>query len=179
MAKSGQIDDDTRRFVKLLAENERRLYAYVISLVPNWADTDDIVQQVKLRLWEQFDQYDPLKDFGAWACSIAHYLVLAHRKTTQRRHTRLSPAFVAAMAREATALADEVDHRHLALECCLKQLGETSRRLILMCYSPERTIKDVALALGRPVGATQKAVYRIRRRLQQCVETKMAEEARA
>jgi len=42
----------------LLAKNERRLSQYVLALVPNWADADDLIQQTKVRLWEQFGQYD-------------------------------------------------------------------------------------------------------------------------
>jgi RNA polymerase sigma-70 factor (ECF subfamily) len=168
-----------RQFVELLATNERRIARYVLALVPNWADADDLVQQTKIALWEQFDDYDVSKDFGAWACTIAYYLILTHRKTTQRRHTRLSQQYLNAMAAEIERINRQPDRRRTALEECLQELREASRRLIALCYSENRTIKEVAEMLGRPVGATQKAVFRIRQALQECVERRLSEQGRA
>ena len=168
-------NDRTRRFLELLASNERRIAQFVFAMVPNWADADDLTQQTKMRLWEQFDEYDADKDFGAWACTIARYLVLTHRKASQRRHSRLSQAYLDAMAEEVSALSRREDRRHLALESCLQLLSDASRRLIGMCYSGNRTIKEVAETLGRSAAATRQAVLRIRRQLQKCVEAKEAE----
>lgn len=58
-------DDRTREFLRLLGQHERRLRGFILSLVPHWADAEDIAQEVRIRLWEQFDNYDPAKDFGA------------------------------------------------------------------------------------------------------------------
>ncbi len=168
--------EKTREFVRLLSASEQRLAAYVLAMVPNWADADDIAQQVKMRLWEQFDEYDPSKDFGAWACTIAHYLVLAHRKESQRRHARLSPQFVEAMAEEVSQVSGELEQRRRSLGECLSLLAESSRQLIALCYDGGDSIKNVALRLGRSVGGTQKKVHRIRRQLQDCIEEKMREE---
>ena len=176
--RSGEADR-TRRFIELLARHERRIARYVLALVPHWADADDVVQQTKISLWEQFDNYDPSQDFGAWACTIAYYLVLTHRKSSQRRHARLSHQYIEAMAMEVERLNSQQDRRRGALEECLKQLREASRRLIALCYGENRTMKEVAELLGRPMGATQKAVFRIRQSLQQCVERRLSQETQA
>src|SRR5665648_601860 len=84
----------TQEFVRLLGVHEQELSGYVISLVPNWADADEVIQETKLRLWTQFDQYDPTKDFGGWARAIAYFMVLAHRKRSQRASARFSQQFV-------------------------------------------------------------------------------------
>lgn len=175
-AKRSGDNDPAREFVRLLAQHERRLYGYVVSLVPNWHDADEIVQETKIRLWEQFAQYDRRRDFGAWACTIAYYLVLAHRKTVQRKQARFSQQFVDLMAAEATALADEVDDRHHALQQCLEILSTTNRQLIARCYQGNETIKEVAIQMGRPIAGTQKAVARIRHKLQACIESKLQQE---
>jgi DNA-directed RNA polymerase specialized sigma24 family protein len=85
-------DDRAREFVRLLAACERRLDNYVLALVPNWSDAEEIVQQAKLRLWERFEQYDRSKDFGAWACTIAYYEVLTFRTRAHRSRLLLSQA---------------------------------------------------------------------------------------
>ena len=77
--------DDTRtlELLSLLGANERSLFAYVCALSPNWQDAEEIMQQVRIRIWQDFDQYDPAKPFGCWARAIAYYLTLAYRKGTQ------------------------------------------------------------------------------------------------
>lgn len=64
-ASKNQIANQrTSEFLDLLGQHERRLQSFVVALVPHLADADEIVQQTRLRLWEQFDQYDRARDFG-------------------------------------------------------------------------------------------------------------------
>ena len=67
--------------MRLLAEHERQLAGYVHTLVPLWQDAEDVLQNTKLRLWEQFDSFQLGTDFAAWAITIAGYMVRTHRKT--------------------------------------------------------------------------------------------------
>ena len=55
--------DRTAEFVRLLKQHDRRLSAYVHSLVPDWNEAEDIVQDTSVRLWEQFDKYDSDSNF--------------------------------------------------------------------------------------------------------------------
>ena len=83
------LDRDQQDFVRLLVEHERRLEGFILALVPNWAVAEDIAQETKLRLWEQFGQFDRNQDFGSWACTIAYYQVLSYRKSNKRSREHL------------------------------------------------------------------------------------------
>jgi len=163
----------TQEFVRLLGECEQALSGYVVSLVPNWADAEEIVQETKLRLWTQFDQYDPAREFGVWARSIAYYLILAHRKRTQRASARFSQDFVDLVAREAESLEREAVPLRDALLDCMAKLSQAARELLWACYASKETIKDVALRLGQSVRGTQRRVAAIRMDLQRCIEETM------
>jgi RNA polymerase sigma-70 factor, ECF subfamily len=177
-SKRSDQDMRTQEFVRLLGRHEQELSGYIISLVPNWADADEIAQETKLRLWEQFEQYDPAKEFGAWARAIAYFLVLAYRKRSQRTCARFSPQCVDLIARDAAALATDAQPLRLALSDCIAKLSQAARELLWSCYAGKESIKDVALRLGRSVRGTQHAVAQIRVDLQRCVETAMREEDR-
>ena len=69
-----------RRFVEILGAHERELFGYIFSLTSNWDDSQEVMQRLRIRLWEQFDRYDASRPFGAWARAVAYYLVLAFRK---------------------------------------------------------------------------------------------------
>ncbi len=90
--KAEQTDQHRRtaEFVQLLKQHDRRVSAYVYSLVLDWNDAEDIVQETSVRLWEQFDEYRVDEDFGAWACTIARYMVMAYRKRVQRDRLHFS-----------------------------------------------------------------------------------------
>lgn len=169
-------DRKTVDFLRLLSRHERRVKAYILALVPNWADADDLYQETNVRLWEQFADYDPQKDFGAWACTIAYYMVLAYRKKASREKTRFSQTFVRVVAEDVAATSHEVDLRYHALQHCLQKLTERHRNLLRRCYSGADTLKVIAEQTGRSVAALYKALSRIRHSLHECVEKNLPEE---
>lgn len=166
----------TVEFLRRLSQYERRIKAYILALVPNWADADDLYQETTVRLWEQFADYDSEQDFGAWACTVAHYLVLAHRKKLTREKGRFSQAFVDAVAKEVAATSKEADLRYRALQFCLQRLNKRHRDLVRRCYSGTNTLKAVAQQTGRTAAALYKALSRIRYSLHECIEKNLQEE---
>lgn len=177
---SGTRDSDDRnaRFVRLLTRNERRVYAYILSLVPNWNDADEIQQETSLRLWEQFDRYEPGTDFGAWACTIARYQVLTHRKKQSRAKLVFSDEFLAAVESEQLKQGDLMDARRVALERCLELISERNRQLLRLCYEPNTTIAAVAQQIGRTAAATYKTLQRVRAALHTCIDQRVLLEDR-
>lgn len=157
-------------FVRLLATYERCLNGYVVALVPNWNDAEDIVQQTKLRLWEQFETYDPKRDFGTWACVIARYEVQTFRKRTARSRVHFSQEFIDRVSGELTTAIAKSDARIPLLEECLEKLAEWQRDLLLRCCGAGESTIQVASQLGRTNESTRKALLRVRRKLYRCIE---------
>jgi RNA polymerase sigma-70 factor, ECF subfamily len=169
-------DDRTREYLRLLGQHERRLLGFILSLVPNWADADDIAQEVKIRLWEQFDKYDPDKDFGAWARTIAYYQILTYRGGASRHRELVSTEFVEAIAKEVTVVSAALDAGQQALADCFEKLPESKRELLLRYYSGERSTRQIAAEQGRTFDATRQAILRTRTTLSDCVEELMRKE---
>jgi RNA polymerase sigma-70 factor (ECF subfamily) len=170
-------DDQYREFVRLLAEHERRLTAYVHALVPLWQDAEDVLQNTKLRLWEQFDSFQPNSDFAAWAITVATYMVRAHRTLCQRDRMYFSDKLVEKLSQSMTSLgASQREDRLSVLLDCVKTLNSISRKLLrLVCVEHQR-IKDIAHDLGQAPPTTRKALQRIRRSLFECVQKRLQEE---
>ena len=78
------LDESKRLFVRLLTQHERRVYGYILRMVPNWCEADEVLQETNIRLWEEFDRFEPGTDFAAWAIRVAHYQVLTWRKRRDR-----------------------------------------------------------------------------------------------
>jgi RNA polymerase sigma-70 factor (ECF subfamily) len=78
-----------QRFMSLYTAVQRRLYHYVISLVPDENTVDDIIQETVSFLWKRFDEFEPGTDFIAWAFSIAKYRIFDHIKQQKKRKNHL------------------------------------------------------------------------------------------
>jgi RNA polymerase sigma-70 factor (ECF subfamily) len=146
------------------------LEGFVLALLPNWHDAEEVVQETKIKLWQQFSEYDPTKDFGAWACTIAYFLVLAMRRRNQGNHALLGEEFLEKVAAKVTQVATVAVDREDAMARCLRQLSEVKRALLKQCYAGRDTIVQVARQLGRTDKSVRQELFRIRRTLHHCID---------
>jgi RNA polymerase sigma-70 factor (ECF subfamily) len=166
-------------FVRLLGQNQRRLFLYVMSMVPNWNDTEEIIQETNLVLWRDFARFELGTNFTAWACKAAFHQVLAWRKRVRRDRLEFSPVFLEAVAAEATAAADALDERSECLAHCIERLPADRRRMLRLRYSEGLSIEAIARQLERSEEAVYRALSRIRRALHDCVARARLAEGRA
>jgi RNA polymerase sigma-70 factor (ECF subfamily) len=164
-------------FVRLLGQNQRRIFMYVMNLVPNWNDADDIVQETNLVLWRSFDQFQPGTNFTAWACKTAFHQVLAWRKRKRRDQLQFSPALLESLADEALSAAGALEERCGALTGCIQKLPPEHQQLLLLRYEEHLTVETIAGRTGRTVQAVYRVLSRIRGVLHDCIDRALAQEA--
>lgn len=120
-------------------------------------------------MWRHFDAFQPGTNFRAWARKIAFHQVLAHRRRAKRT-VALSEECLELLATEL----DRGEARHLhqaeALRRCVKRLSRPHRQILLMRYSRDCRIEDIARAVNRTEGAVYRLLSRLRASLQSCVE---------
>jgi RNA polymerase sigma-70 factor (ECF subfamily) len=162
------------RFLQLFLAHERRIYAFILTLVPSWADADDLLQETSAVLWRKLDEFEPGSDFLAWALSVARFQVLNHRKKQRRSRARLSDQSVEALADQLTTRGPPADARRDALAGCLAKMTPQDRELIHLRYQPEATTQDVADRVGRSLKAVYKALNRIHCQLLFCIRRALA-----
>jgi RNA polymerase sigma-70 factor (ECF subfamily) len=71
---------NNKLFLKLLLDNQSRIHAYILSLVPNYADADDILQTVSELMWSRLTSLSRGQISWAGRCVYAHFEVLAFEK---------------------------------------------------------------------------------------------------
>jgi RNA polymerase sigma-70 factor (ECF subfamily) len=172
--------DKSRRFLRLFLQNERRLYAYILTLLPNRADADDALQETSLVMWDKFDEAAPPDDFAAWGCRIAYFKVLDFYKRAGRARVRFSQAMLERVAETAIEQAEplQLDARRDALAGCIEKLSARDRDLLARRFSPGATTLSTSAQVGRSVEAVYKALARVRRALFECVQRALAREER-
>jgi RNA polymerase sigma-70 factor (ECF subfamily) len=176
----GDADDDsaarTEAFIRLLGQSHRSLHLYVMSLVPNRSDAEDVLQQTQLVLWREFAQFELGTNFAAWACRVAFNQVLAWRKRRQRDRLVFSEAFLEAVAEEAAAGSEWLEDRSQRLAGCLNKLPPHHRELIRLRYTEGTAVETIATEVNRSVDAVYRMLSRIRQSLYDCVSRSLGQE---
>lgn len=165
-------------FVALWNAHSRRVYAYIYSMVADWADADDIFQETGLVVLAKFDEFQKGTNFGAWACRIAYHKVLLHVRQ-QRVQDHLDEVVLEALQDESLAMAEGVTSRLAALSDCLKELSKKDRQLVELRYHGANTVETVARKIGRTSWAVYKGLTRVHQTLLDCISSKLAQEDRS
>lgn len=167
------VDALQRRFLPLWTQHQRRVFAYIYTLIPHRADAEDLLQETSVTLWEKFDEFEEGTDFVAWACQVAYWKVRNARRKYARSPIIHDDELLSSLSEKAIAGQAESDRLHGALGECLKKIGERDRALILSRYESDRTVKEVAELAGRSVDSVYKALSRIRKALLDCVTLRL------
>ena len=172
----GTGGDGPADFAALLARHHTALLGFVLSLVPCWSDAEDIVQETSAAMWRKMNDFRPGTSFFAWACQIARYHVMNHRRRRGRDRHVFSAEVVEALGREAESDAGRLESERVALQGCLEKLDPAGRELLRSCYAPGATVGEVARGLGRTPNSIYKTLNRVREALLNCIRRKMATE---
>jgi RNA polymerase sigma-70 factor (ECF subfamily) len=162
--------DRDETYLRLLAEHERALAAYVYSLVNSPADAADILQECKLSMWRMFDRFEPGTDFRAWGRKIAIHQILNFRRAAKRRpDSPLDQAFIEAVGAEIERRSDLLDRKADVLRLCLRKLPEEHRAVVVWRYYDECEVDEIAAKSDRTTEAVYRLLSRIRKVLNDCI----------
>ncbi len=172
----GARSEKSKRFLRLFLQNERRLYAYILTLLPNRADADDVLQEASLVMWDKFNDEHPPTDFAAWGCRIAYYKVLDCCKKQQRSRVFFSQTLLERLSETAIeqTASLQLDERRDALAACIEKLRPRDRELLAHRFAEGATIQTAAAHDGRSIDAVYKALAKIRQILFDCVTRTLA-----
>jgi len=173
-----ELSDASRAqvFLRLYQANERRIYGFILALVPKWSEADDLLQETTIVMWSKFDRFEPGTDFAAWAMRIARYQIMNYRKKKRNQRVQFSDEVLEAIDGRVSAATTQLDTRRDALQACLKKLPARDRELINLRYEYDATTKSVAERVGRGIDAVYKALNRIHVQLFYCIRRTLAME---
>ena len=168
--------DRSSELVQLMMKYQRKLFGYILTLVPSRSDAEDILQETSLTICEKFADFETGTNFYSWACQIAYWKVRAARKKFATSKVIFNEEVLEAVAQTRLEMEDELDIRHNALSRCLHKLNERDRRMVLVRYESGHNVKAAAQACGRTIQGAYKALNRIRKTLHDCVSLEVSTE---
>lgn len=160
-------------FLRLLLKSEREILRYVMAIVPNVADAQEIVQETAVALWKHADRYDRSRPFAPWACRFAANKAKEHLRKQGRWKGFLDSDVAAMLLARREEIAAQLDQRVEPLRDCLRELPDRNRTLVEKYYFDQTSVEQLAGELGRTAEALYKALQRIRSALLDCVNGKL------
>jgi RNA polymerase sigma-70 factor, ECF subfamily len=154
-AKAG--DGNAVRF--LYVHFKDNVYSYVLSIVREPYEAEDVTQQVFMKLMSAIGKYEPRSvPFTAWILRVARNVAIDHLR--QRRSISCEQVF------EPSSQRDDSDRDcRWGLESALKELPEEQREVVVLRHLVGLTPGEIAERMGRSESSIHGLHHRGRRAL--------------
>lgn len=166
------MDEQVRQATRLWTLAQPAVSAFINSVVRDFRDRDDVLQDVAVAVIESFASYDPERPFVAWAVGIARNQVGNYLRSRRRDRLLFDDETV---ERLAIAFSEVPRQKLLALDFlqdCLKSLEGRARMLCDLRYRDDLKPGAIAEEVGMTANSVAKALQRIRDQLRECIERK-------
>jgi RNA polymerase sigma-70 factor (ECF subfamily) len=153
--------NDPRRFAELYEQNFHRVYAYVARRVRDRAEIQDLTAQVFHKALANLGKFKwKGSPFAAWLYRIASNAIADQAKQKMREAIN-SPGDPPEPPAEASTATDlEEVERRARLFSAVDKLPEDQRRVIVMRFADEKSIREIAVELSRSEGAVKQLQFR-------------------
>jgi RNA polymerase sigma-70 factor, ECF subfamily len=169
-------DDGSIAFIELLTQHQRSMYGYIYTMVRNSSDSDDLLQETNVVLWNKRSEYKTGTNFTAWACRIAYYKVQNFLRSKGRSRVYFSDKLLSKLSDLQINREEIHTIQTTMLVYCLEKLSSASQQLLKLCFDENHSIQEVAKQLGRPVGSIYNTLSQIRFKLWKCIQSALKEE---
>lgn len=165
----------------LISRYQNRLYRYLLRLVREPAEAEDLFQQVWLRVAERILAFDPNRNFDAWLFTLARNLAIDHLRRIQPESLDEPVSENASAGTVGERLVskepppiDRVLERERAsrLTAALLGLPVVYREVLSLRFEEEMKLEEIAQVLGTPLSTVKSRLRRSLEQLRRCLETR-------
>lgn len=163
-------DDLYERFLHLLVQNQRNIFGFILSMVPQHSVAEDLLQETIMVMWRKFSTFQSGTNFKAWAFQIAKLHILKWREKSKNNRVKFSTEALESI--DIVSKSDSFKHEDDLLEAlkdCMEKLNVEDKCLIEMRYFDRMKIKQIALTLKRPIHGMYKTMARVHHLLCLCI----------
>lgn len=155
---------ERRAFGELVERHLDAVWAVSFSRTRDRALSDDVAQDTFVQAWSRLDKLRETSRLRAWLCGIARKLA---GKASRRAGRERPDDSVAEHAITAASPYDDLARAQTdrVVERALTELPATYREVLVLYYQHDRSIRDVATALGIREDAAMQRLTRGRRLL--------------
>ncbi len=128
----------------------RRLYGFVFRYVKQQADTEEIVQEVFIKIWKSRDKIDVYSSFESFLFTIAHNATVNQLKKRATEQKYVEHVKSLQSIEETYELTDEIHYNELKhkLQGLLDELSPRQKEIFQLSREEGLSHKEIAEKLG-------------------------------
>lgn len=165
----------TTDFVHLMSVSQMNIYAYIMSIVGNSSDADDIMQNTSILMWKRYSEFKRGTDFVRWGISIAYYKIKEFRKQ-QNRH-QFSDEVWEKIHDQAQGDLSDLSLYIEKLHHCLAKLPPSDLILVRLRYESGNSIKKISMRVNTSVQSVYMKLSTIHGMLGRCIKLLIMQES--
>ena len=152
-------------FHQLYLETERSVYSFILSILKNPQDAEEILQETYLKIWTSAGTYKPQGKPLAWMFTIARNL--CYMKFRDQKHAA-DLGLDDLSGEETGELCLPLEHMTdvMVLKTALEILKEDERQIVLLHASAGLKHREIADNLGIPLSTVLSKYNRAMKKLQ-------------
>ena len=154
--KEGDVD----AFETLFRQFQADVYGWIVQIVRDRALAEDLTIETFWRIHKTRARFDTESAFGGWARRIATNLAIDHLRR-RRPEQELSEQFPSAETPDSVVRRET----RQMIERAFLRLPPKLQVAATLALIEERSYEEIAVALGKPVGAIRTRVFRAVRQL--------------
>ena len=165
---------DRSAYQTLVRQHLKSISHYAFRLLGNTKDTEDITQEVFLRLWTNAQKWNAQKaKLTTWLHRITHNLCVDHLRKHGRVQTQDTFEDEAAdSTTENGGSVDESNEKVQEMRAAISALPENQRSALSLCHYQGFSNKEAAAIMGISVKALESAIARAKRSLREQLTNK-------
>ena len=155
---------DRDAFGRLVLEHALQARRIAYSVVGNWEDAEDVVQDAALAAWQAIERYDPSRAFRPWFLRIVSNAALDQLR---RRRVRRAEPLTESVAHRGPSPEHHAERAVLRghLQRALDTLPDRQRLAVVMFDVDGMSHAEIAAVMDVPEGTVRSYVFHARRAL--------------
>jgi len=137
---SNYLKGDEESLEILIKRYLRPIYSFTFRFVGDSQETEDITQEVFVKVWRNLKKFDKNKKFKTWIFTIAKNTCLDWQKKK-----KTLPLFFAETIRDPSPILNE------PLDRILERLSPKYRMVLFLRYNDHFTFREIAESLGESI----------------------------
>lgn len=164
-----RIRDGDMEALRLLVEtHQARVIGTISKMLGSEAESEDLAQQVFIRIWKSAPRYKPTAKFTTWLFRITRNLVF--NELRRRRHFADQAEETPEPAERSDKEPDQIllgEELQLAIQDAINRLPEAQRMAIILRRYEEMPYEEIAKVMETTVPAVKSILFRARAELRE------------
>jgi RNA polymerase sigma-70 factor, ECF subfamily len=164
-----RIREGDMEALRLLVEtHQARIIGTISKMLGSDAESEDLAQQVFIRIWKSAPRYKPTAKFTTWLFRITRNLVF--NELRRKRHFADQAEETPEPTERADKKPDQVllgEELQLAIQDAINRLPESQRMAIILRRYEEMPYEEIAKVMGTTIPAVKSILFRARAELRE------------